>query len=55
MSFPPRIAIALLVTAITGMVCFLGVRSELKSAENLSAEHRLTVSSDERRVDIPNP
>jgi hypothetical protein len=48
--------IGLLVTAITVIVCFLGVRPELKSAKDpIVTEHRLTVSSDERRVDMPIP
>jgi hypothetical protein len=41
MSFPSRLQIGLLVSAATLIVCSLGVRAELKSAQNSIAEHRL--------------
>jgi hypothetical protein len=41
MSFPLRLQIGLLVTAATLIVCSLGVRAELKMAQNSIAEHRL--------------
>jgi hypothetical protein len=41
MSFPSRLKIGLLVTAATLIVCALGVRAELHSAQNSVAEHRL--------------
>lgn len=41
MSFPSRLGIPLLVTAATLIVCALGVRPELNSAQNSIAEHRL--------------
>jgi hypothetical protein len=41
MSFPSRLQIGILVTAVTLIVCSLGVRAELKSAKNSIAEHRL--------------
>jgi hypothetical protein len=41
MRFPSRITVAALVTVATLIVCFLGVRAELKSAENSIAAHRL--------------
>jgi hypothetical protein len=41
MSIPSRLQIGILVTAATLLVCSLGVRAELKSAQNSIAEHRL--------------
>jgi hypothetical protein len=41
MSLPTRLQIGILVTAVTLIVCSLGVRAELKSARNSIAEHRL--------------
>jgi hypothetical protein len=41
MSFPSRLQIGILVSAVTLIVCSLGVRAELKSAKNSIAEHRL--------------
>jgi hypothetical protein len=41
MSLPSRLQIGILVTAATLVVCFLGVRAELKSADSSIAEHRL--------------
>jgi hypothetical protein len=40
MSFPSRLQIGILVTAATLIVCSLGVRAELKTAQNSIAEHR---------------
>jgi hypothetical protein len=41
MSFPSRLVIPILVTVATLIVCALGVRAELNSAQNSIAEHRL--------------
>jgi hypothetical protein len=40
-SFPSQLQIGILVTAATLIVCSLGVRTELKTAEHSIAEHRL--------------
>jgi hypothetical protein len=40
MSFPTRLQIGILVTAVTLIVCSLGVHAELKSAHDSIAEHR---------------
>jgi hypothetical protein len=41
MSTPSRLQIGILVTAATLIVCSLGVRAELKSAQDSIGEHRL--------------
>ncbi len=41
MYFPSRLQIAILVTAVTLIVCSLGVRSELKMSQASIAAHRL--------------
>jgi hypothetical protein len=40
MSIPSRLQIGIFVAAATLIVCSLGVRAELKSAQNTIAEHR---------------
>jgi hypothetical protein len=40
MSIPSRLQIGILVTAMTLIVCSLGVHAELKSAHDSIAEHR---------------
>jgi hypothetical protein len=41
MSFPPRLQIGILVTAVTLIVCSLGVHAELKMSEAWNAAQRL--------------
>lgn len=41
MSIPSRLEIGVLVTAATLIICSLGVRAELRSAQDSIAEHRL--------------
>jgi hypothetical protein len=44
MPLPPRLQIGMLVTAATLVVCSLGVRAELATANRAIAEHRLQTS-----------
>jgi hypothetical protein len=41
MSLPSRLQTGILVTAATLVVCSLGVRAELKTAEHSIAQHRV--------------
>jgi hypothetical protein len=66
MASSSRIQVGVLVTAVTLLVCSLGVRHELNSAKEPIAAHRLQtqrahavarsldVGRDERRRDVPD-
>jgi hypothetical protein len=66
MASPSRVQIGVLVTAITLLVCSLGVRHELKVTKDSIAAHRprtqradavarsLNVGRDEQRRDVPD-